>query len=186
MVLLDTAVEHQARSAKGTKDRTIEAVLSSGWLKGFRGNGKYRVRPRVRALFSNSLSLEAGVPARGHTHFFHGLLVCLHWSHPAARMLWSHPAPTHSLYSTPRPWWRGGRCDSSSSGRSSSSGCTASGRGWSLASMANSLLLCRCWVHGISVPLAGMPRRWSYMSVQHVANMYTTAAPVVDRSSDAF
>ncbi len=36
-----------------------------------------------------SHSLEAGVSALGHTHFSHGLLVCLHWSHPAAHSLMS-------------------------------------------------------------------------------------------------
>ena len=55
-----------------------------------------------------------------------------------------HPAPhTLTLLNTTH----GGRCNSSSRGRSSRGGCTTSGR-----LVLCSLLLCSCWVHG-AVPL---------------------------------
>jgi hypothetical protein len=135
-----------------------------------------------RGLLSLSPSLWKLVSLTGTLNFSHGLLVCLPRTHLAAQLavggsalatprthFRSHwcacPGRTqqHNWLLVGLPWLHhtltllntthGGRCNSSSRGRSSSGGCsTTPGRCWSFASMANSRLLCGCWVNG-AVPL---------------------------------
>ena len=69
---------------QGHKDRTIEAVLSSGCLQDFWCNGKLQARPGPMLLLC-SLSLKL-VSLTGTLNFSHGLLVCLPRTHPAAQL----------------------------------------------------------------------------------------------------
>ena len=143
---------------QGHKDRTIEAVLSSGCLQDFWCNGKLQARPGPMLLLC-SLSLKL-VSLTGTLNFSHGLLVCLPRTHPAAQLAAGESALAPPSAPTLLNTTRGGRRHSSSSGRSSSGGCRTSAEAGPFASMANSHLLCSCWSKGARVPLAGTPRRW--------------------------
>ena len=146
------------------KDRTIEAVLSSGCLQVFCGNEKTPGATRYPCplLRSLSLSLEAGVP-HGTLNFLHGLLVNLPRTHPAARLAVGgsalatlHPLPL-SLYSTPRVV---GVATAAAAAGAAAADAQHRPRLVLLRQWANSHLLWSCWVQGSSAPLAETPRRW--------------------------
>ena len=120
------------------KDRTIEAVLSSGCLQVFCGNEKTPGATRYPCPLLRSLSLSRSWCPSRHTQ-----LLARAAGEPApdapsstTGCWWvcpGHPAPTSAL--TLLNTTRGGRRHSSSSGRSSSGGCTASAETGPFASM---------------------------------------------------
>ena len=64
---------------QGHKDRTVEALLSSGYLQGFCGNAKLQARPGFPCTLLCTLSLSRnGCPARAHS---------TSRTHPAAQLV---------------------------------------------------------------------------------------------------
>jgi hypothetical protein len=166
---------------QGHKDRTIEAVLSSGCLQDFWCNGKTPGATWSHAPSLLSLSLKL-VSLTGTLNFSHGLLVCLPRTHPAAQLAAGEsalaPPSAPTLLNTTHVV-------------GVATAAAAAGAATAEAEHRPRVVLLRQWLIAVCSAVAGprelgpAGRNAATVVVHASTTCRRTAAPVVEPSSDA-